>query len=117
MAVKLQPLGDRVIVKPIEGEEVTKGGIVLPDTAKEKPQEGKVLAVGPGRLAEDGKRIAMEVKVGDVVLYVKYGGTEVKIEGEELMVLRESDILAKKGEDMPKARPQVSSVKRQHTTD
>lgn len=96
MAVKLQPLGDRVIVKPIESEEVTKGGIVLPDTAKEKPQEGKVLAVGPGRLSEDGKRIAMDVKVGDVVLYVKYGGTEVKIEGEELMVLRESDILAKK---------------------
>lgn len=96
MVVKLQPLGDRVIVKPIEGEEVTKGGIVLPDTAREKPQEGKVLAVGPGRLSEDGKRIAMDVKVGDVVLYVKYGGTEVKIEGEELMVLRESDILAKK---------------------
>jgi len=96
MAVKLQPLGDRVIVKPIESEEVTKGGIVLPDTAKEKPQEGKVLAVGPGRLSEDGKRIAMDVKVGDVVFYVKYGGTEVKIEGEELMVLRESDILAKK---------------------
>jgi len=96
MAVKMQPLGDRLVVKPIEGEEVTKGGIVLPDTAKEKPQEGKVLAVGPGRLSEEGKRIAMEVKVGDVVLYVKYGGTEVKIEGEELMVLRESDILAKK---------------------
>ena len=96
MAVKLQPLGDRVVVKPMEGEEVTKGGIILPDTAKEKPQEGKVLAVGPGRLSEDGKRIAMDVKVGDVVLYVKYGGTEVKIEGEELMVLREGDILAKK---------------------
>jgi len=96
MAVKLQPLGDRLVVKPIEGEQKTKGGIILPDTAKEKPQEGKVLAVGPGRLTEDGKRIAMEVKVGDVVLYVKYGGTEVKIEGEELMVLRESDILAKK---------------------
>jgi chaperonin GroES len=96
MAVKLQPLGDRLVVKPMEGEEKTKGGIILPDTAKEKPQEGKVLAVGPGRLTEDGKRIAMEVKVGDVVLYVKYGGTEIKIEGEELMVLRESDILAKK---------------------
>jgi chaperonin GroES len=96
MAVKLQPLGDRLVVKPLEGEEKTKGGIILPDTAKEKPQEGKVLAVGPGRLSEDGKRIAMEVKVGDVVLYVKYGGTEVKIDGEELMVLRESDILAKK---------------------
>jgi chaperonin GroES len=96
MALKLQPLGDRLVVKPMEGEEKTKGGIILPDTAKEKPQEGKVLAVGPGRLTEDGKRIAMEVKVGDVVLYVKYGGTEIKIEGEELMVLRESDILAKK---------------------
>ena len=96
MAVKLQPLGDRIVVKPIEREEVTKGGIVLPDTVKEKPQEGKVLAVGPGRLSEDGNRIAMDVKVGDVVLYVKYGGTEVKIDGEELMILRESDILAKK---------------------
>jgi chaperonin GroES len=96
MALKLQPLGDRLVVKPMESEEKTKGGIILPDTAKEKPQEGKVLAVGPGRLTEDGKRIAMEVKVGDVVLYVKYGGTEIKIEGEELMVLRESDILAKK---------------------
>jgi chaperonin GroES len=96
MAVKLQPLGDRLVVKPMESEEVTKGGIILPDTAKEKPQEGKVVAAGPGRLSEDGKRIAMEVKVGDVVLYVKYGGTEVKIDGEEMIVLRESDILAKK---------------------
>ena len=97
MAVKLQPLADRVIVRPIEKEEVTKGGIVLPDTAKEKPQEGKVLAVGPGRLSEDGKRIAMGVKVGDIVVYARYGGTEIKVEGEELMILRESDILAKKG--------------------
>ena len=96
MAVKLQPLADRVIVKPIEREEVTKGGIVLPDTAREKPQEGKVLAVGPGRLSEDGKRLAMDVAVGDVVVYTKYGGTEIKIEGEELVILRESDILAKK---------------------
>jgi len=96
MAVKLQPLADRIVVKPIEREEVTKGGIVLPDTVKEKPQEGKVLAVGPGRLSEDGKRIAMDIKVGDVVLYVKYGGTEIKIEDEELIILRESDILAKK---------------------
>jgi len=96
MAVKLQPLADRVIVKPIEKEEVTKGGIVLPDTAREKPQEGKVLAVGPGRLSEDGKRLAMDVAVGDVVVYTKYGGTEIKIEGEELVILRESDILAKK---------------------
>jgi len=97
MAVKLQPLADRLVVKPIEREEVTKGGIVVPDTAKEKPQEGEVMAVGPGRLSEDGKRIAMEVKVGDVVIYAKYGGTEIKIEDEELVILRESDILAKKG--------------------
>jgi len=96
MAVKLQPLADRLVVKPIEREEVTKGGIVLPDTVKEKPQEGEILAVGPGRLSEDGKRIAMEVKVGDRVIYAKYGGTEIKIEDEELVILRESDILAKK---------------------
>ena len=96
MAAKLQPLADRLVVKPIEREEVTKGGIVLPDTAKEKPQEGKVIAVGPGRLSEDGKRIAMDVKVGDIVVYSKYGGTEYKIEDEEVIILRESDILAKK---------------------
>ncbi len=97
MAIKLQPLADRVVVKPIEREEVTKGGIVLPDTVKEKPQEGKVIAVGPGRLSEDGKRIAMDVKVGDIVVYARYGGQEYKIEDEELVILRESDILAKKG--------------------
>ncbi|MFH1031807.1 MAG: co-chaperone GroES [Chloroflexota bacterium] len=96
MAVKLQPLADRLVVKPIEREEVLKSGIVLPDTAKEKPQEGEVLAVGPGRLSEDGKRIAMDIKVGDIVLYAKYGGTEIKIDGEEMMILRESDVLAKK---------------------
>ena len=96
MAIKLQPLADRLVVKPIEREEVTKSGIVLPDTVKEKPQEGKVLAVGPGRLSDDGKRIAMEVKVGDRVIYAKYGGTEYKIDNEELVILRESDILAKK---------------------
>ncbi len=96
MVVKLQPLADRLVVKPIEREEVTKGGIVLPDTVKEKPQEGKVLAVGPGRLSDDGKRIAMDVKVGDRVIYAKYGGTEIKIDDEELIILRESDILAKK---------------------
>ena len=96
MAVKLEPLADRLVVRPIEREEVTKGGIVLPDTVREKPQEGEVLAVGPGRLSEDGKRIAMDVKVGDVVIYAKYGGTEIKIEDEDLMILRESDILAKK---------------------
>lgn len=95
---KLQPLGDRLVVKPIEREEVTKGGIVLPDTAKEKPQEGKVIAVGPGRLSDDGKqRIPMEVKVGDVIVYTEYGGREIKVDDEELIILRESDILAKKG--------------------
>jgi len=96
MAEKLKPLADRVVVRPIEREEVTKGGIVLPDTAKEKPQEGEIIAVGPGRLSEDGKRVPMDVKVGDIVVYAKYGGTEIKIGDEELMILRESDILAKK---------------------
>jgi len=96
MAINIKPLADRLVVKPIEREEVTKGGIVLPDTAKEKPQEGEVLAVGPGRLSEDGKRIAMDIKVGDIVIYSKYGGTEIKIEEEEVIILRESDILAKK---------------------
>ncbi len=96
MAESLKPLADRVVVKPIEGEKMSKGGIVLPDTAKEKPQEGKVIAVGEGRLSEDGKRLPMDVKVGDIVIYAKYGGTEIKIEDEEFMILRESDILAKK---------------------
>ena len=96
MVVKIQPLADRVIVKPIEREEKTKGGIIIPDTAKEKPQEGEVLAIGPGRLSEDGNLIAMDVKVGDGVFYSKYGGTEIKVENEELVILRESDILAKK---------------------
>jgi len=93
---KLEPLGDRVVVKAIEREEITKGGIVLPDTVKEKPQEGKVIAVGPGKMTDEGKRIAMDVKVGDTVIYAKYGGTEFKLEDEELIILRESDILAKK---------------------
>jgi len=96
MVVKLQPLADRLVVKPIEREEVTKGGIVLPDTVKEKPQEGKVVAVGPGRLSEDGTRIKMDVKVGDIVIYAKYGGAEIKIDDEELIILHESDVLAKK---------------------
>jgi chaperonin GroES len=96
MAAKLEPLGDRVVVKPSPKEEVTKSGIVIPDTAKEKPQEGKVIAVGPGRMTEDGKRIAMDVKVGDIVIYAKYGGAEIKEGDEELIILRESDILAKK---------------------
>jgi len=96
MAVNMEPLGDRVLVKPIPREEVTKGGIILPDTAKEKPQEGEVLAVGPGRLGDDGKRLPMDVKVGDKVIYAKYAGTEIKIDGEEYIILRESDILAKR---------------------
>jgi chaperonin GroES len=95
-SVKLEPLADRMVVRPIAREEVTKGGIVLPDTAKEKPQEGEVLAVGPGRMSDDGVRIPMDIKKGDVVLYSKYGGTEIKVEDEELIILRESDILAKK---------------------
>lgn len=96
MALKLKPLGDRLVVKPIEQEDITRGGILLPDTAKEKPQEGKVLAVGPGRLSDEGNRLPMDIKVGDIVVYAKYGGTEIKVEEEELMILRESDILAKK---------------------
>ena len=96
MAAKLHPLADRVLVKPIEKEEKTKSGIYLPDTAKEKPQEGEVLAVGPGKMSDDGKRIPLDVKVGDTVLYAKYGGTEIKLDGEDLIILRESDILAKK---------------------
>jgi chaperonin GroES len=94
--IKLQPLGDRVVVKPGEKEERTKSGIVIPDTAKEKPQEGEVMAVGPGRMTDDGKRIVPDVKVGDTVIYAKYGGTEIKIESDTLVILRESDILAKK---------------------
>ena len=97
MVVKLKPLADRVVVKPIEKEDVTRGGIVLPDTVKEKPQEGEVLAVGPGRLSDEGKILAMEVKVGDIVVYAKYGGMEIKVDDEKLIILRESDILAKKG--------------------
>ncbi len=93
---KIEPLGDRVVIKPTPKEEVSKGGIVLPDTAKEKPQEGKIMAVGPGRLTEDGKRIAMEVKKGDKVIYSKYAGTEFKLDNEELVIMRESDILAKR---------------------
>lgn len=96
MAIKLEPLGDRVVVKPKPSEEVSKGGIILPDTAKEKPQEGEIIAVGPGKMSEEGKRIALDVKVGDKVLYTKYGGTEIKIDGDEYMILRESDIMAKK---------------------
>ena len=96
MAIKLQPLADRLVVKPTEKEEKTKSGIYLPDTAKEKPQEGEVVAIGPGRITEDGKRIPMDLKVGDKVIYSKYGGSEIKIDDVEMIILRESDILAKK---------------------
>jgi len=96
MAAKLQPLADRLVVKPIEKEAKTKGGIILPDTAKEKPQEGEVVAVGPGRMTDDGKRIPMDLKVGDRVIYSKYGGSEIKIDDIDMIILRESDILAKK---------------------
>jgi chaperonin GroES len=93
--MKLKPLGDRLIVQAIEEEQTTASGLVLPDTAKEKPQKGKVLAVGDGRIDDDGKRIALDVADGDEVLYSKYGGTEIKVDGEDLLVLRESDVLAK----------------------
>lgn len=94
MTMELRPLGNRVVVEPIEEDEVTPGGIVLPETAKEKPQQGKVLAVGPGERDEKGQRIPLDVKVGDRVLFAKYAGTEVKLEGKKLLILRESDILA-----------------------
>jgi len=93
-ATTLQPLGDRVVVKPTPREEMTKSGIVLPDTAKEKPQEGEILAVGPGAFDNDGKRVAMDVKVGQKVLYGKYAGTEFKIEDDELLIVSQKDILA-----------------------
>lgn len=92
--LNLKPLGDRLVVEPQEKEERTASGIILPETAKEKPQEGTVLAAGPGRMDDDGDRIAMDVKVGDVVLYAKYAGTEVKINDKKLLILKESDILA-----------------------
>ncbi|MBC8448946.1 MAG: co-chaperone GroES [Chloroflexi bacterium] len=92
--MNLKPLGDRIVVKPIEREERTPSGIILPETAKEKPQEGEVLAVGPGRRDEDGDRIPMDVKEGDRVLYAKYAGTEVKVDDQKLLILKESDILA-----------------------
>ena len=93
--MKLKPLGDRLIVRAIDEEETTASGLVLPDTAKEKPQKGEVLAVGDGALDDNGKRTPLDVAKGDTVLYSKYGGTEIKVDGEELLVLRESDVLAK----------------------
>lgn len=94
MATNLKPLGDRVVIEPMEGEEVTTGGILLPETAKEKPQQGKVLAVGAGRRNDDGDIVPMEVKVEDKVLYAKYAGTEIKIDGKKVLIVKESDILA-----------------------
>ena len=92
--VVIKPLEDRIVVKPLEAEQVTASGLVIPDTAKEKPQEGKVLAVGPGRFDDKGSRVPVDVSVGDVVLYSKYGGTEVKYSGEEYLVLSARDVLA-----------------------
>jgi len=91
--MKIKPLGDRVIVKPLEEKEVKKGNIIIPDTAKEKPQQGEVIAVGKGKMTEDGKLLPMEVKVGDKVLYGKYSGTEIKIDGQEYLILHQDDIL------------------------
>ncbi|HBG10423.1 MAG: co-chaperone GroES [Limnochordia bacterium] len=92
--MNIKPLGDRIVLKVVEAEEKTASGIVLPDTAKEKPQQGKVLAVGPGKYSDDGKLLPMSVKEGDTVLFAKYAGTEIKYKGEELLILRESDLLA-----------------------
>ena len=92
--MKIKPLADRVVIKPSEAEERTKGGIILPDTAKEKPVIGEIVAVGPGKVTEDGKKVPMEVKVGDKVLYGKYSGTEVTIEGDQYLIMREADVFA-----------------------
>ena len=94
MSKNLRPLADRLVVKPIEQEETTASGLVLPETAKEKPQQGKVISVGPGRRDDDGKRIEMDVAVDDTILYAKYAGTEIKVDGEKLLILKESDVLA-----------------------
>lgn len=94
MSVSLKPLGNRVVVEPLEQEEVTAGGIVLPETAKEKPQKGTVLSIGPGERDDEGKRIPLDVAVGDTVLFAKYAGTEIKVDSKKLLILRESDLLA-----------------------
>lgn len=94
MSISIKPLGNRVVVEPEEQEEMTSGGIVLPETAKEKPQKGKVLAIGPGDRDDDGKRVPLDVKEGDKVLFAKYSGTEIKLEGKKVLILRESDLLA-----------------------
>jgi chaperonin GroES len=92
--MNVKPLADRILVKPLEPEEKTKGGIIIPDNAKEKPQKGEVVAVGPGKIADNGQKIVMELKKGDKVLYGKYSGTEVTVDGQELLIVRESDVLA-----------------------
>lgn len=94
MAMNLKPLSDRVIVRPLEAEEKTAGGLFIPDSAKEKPQQGEIVAAGPGKVSDDGKQIPMEVKVGDKVLYGKYSGTEISSEGEDFLIMRENDIFA-----------------------
>jgi chaperonin GroES len=104
MAINLKPLGDRVVVEPIEQEETTASGIILPETAKEKPQKGNVLAVGPGTRDDEGDRIELDVKVGDVVLFAKYAGTEFKVDGRKLLILRETDLLAIVEEDGKKKK-------------
>jgi chaperonin GroES len=104
MALTIKPLGDRVVVEPIEQEETTASGIILPETAKEKPQKGSIVAAGPGARDEDGDRIALDVKVGDVVLYAKYAGTEFKVDGKKLLILKESDLLGIIEGDEPKKK-------------
>lgn len=94
MALKLRPLGDRVVVEPLEQDERTESGLFIPETAKEKPQKGKIIAVGDGRRDDEGKRIPMDVKVGETILFAKYGGTEIKMESQKILILKESDILA-----------------------
>ena len=106
MAINLKPLGDRVVVEPVEQEEMTASGLVLPETAKEKPQKGVVLAAGPGTRDDDGKRVGLDVSVGETVLFAKYAGTEFKVDGKKLLILKESDLLAivDTSEDPPKKR-------------
>lgn len=94
-ATNVTPLGDRVLIKPIPKEEMSKGGLVLPDTTKEKPQEGEVVAVGPGRVTDEGKRVAIDLKTGDRVIYAKYAGTDIKLEDDEYLILRDTDVLAR----------------------
>lgn len=102
--MNLKPLADRVVVKPAPAEEVTKGGLFLPDTAKEKPQQGEIVAIGPGRVSDDGKTVAPQVAVGDTVLYGKYSGTEVTVDGDEYLIMRESDIFAVIGAETKKKK-------------